>query len=124
MTRPTSSVVAATLLTAAVGAIQIVRAPIAAQGSEAPDLVFSNGKVVTVDERFSVAQAVAIKGDRIVSVGSNQEIAKLAGPGTRMIDLRGRTAIPGLIDNHLHLLRAGNTWELELRWDGVDSRKR
>ena len=97
-----------------------------AQGSAAgtaADLVFSNGKIVTVDERFTIAQAVAVKGDRIVAVGSNQEIAKLAGPGTRTIDLRGRTAIPGLIDNHLHLLRAGNTWELELRWDGIDSRK-
>jgi predicted amidohydrolase YtcJ len=56
-------------------------------------------------------------------VGSSQEIAKLAGPGTKTVDLRGRTAIPGLIDNHLHLLRAGNTWELELRFDGVYSRK-
>ena len=82
-----------------------------------------NGKIVTVDERFTIAQAVAVKGDRIVAVGSSQEIARLAGPNTRTIDLRGRTAIPGLIDNHLHLLRAGNTWELELRWDGVDSRK-
>jgi predicted amidohydrolase YtcJ len=88
-----------------------------------PDLVFSNGKVVTVDDRFSIAQAVAIKGDRIVAVGSNQRIASMAGPNTRTLDLRGRTVIPGLIDNHLHLLRAGTTWELELRWDGVNSRK-
>jgi predicted amidohydrolase YtcJ len=98
----------------------------AAQGTATgptADLVFSNGKIVTVDERFTIAQAVAVKGDRIVAVGSNQEMARLAGPGTRTIDLRGRTALPGLIDNHLHLLRAGNTWELELRWDGVDSRK-
>src|SRR5262245_54914600 len=95
-----------------------------AQASGAADLVFSNGKIVTVDERFTIAQAVAVKGDRIVAVGSSQEISRLAGPNARTIDLRGRTVIPGLIDNHLHLLRAGNTWELELRWDGVDSRKR
>ncbi len=101
----------------------MLRAPASAQGPSAvspPDLVFSNGKIVTVDERFTIAQAVAVKGDRIVAVGTNQEIARLAGPNTRTIDLRGRTVIPGLIDNHMHLLRAGNTWELELRWDGVE----
>jgi predicted amidohydrolase YtcJ len=109
-------------------AIQVLRAPVSAQApgavGAAPDLVFTNGKVVTVDDRFTIAQAVAVTGDRIVAVGSNQEITRLAGPSTRTTDLRGRTVIPGLIDNHLHLLRAGNTWELELRWDGVDSRKR
>src|ERR1700732_4058049 len=73
----------------------------------APDLVLSNGKIITVDERFTVAQAVAIRGDRIVAVGTNQEIAQLAGPNTRRIDLRGRAVTPGLIDNHMHLLRAG-----------------
>jgi predicted amidohydrolase YtcJ len=110
------------VLCAAAGIFQIVRTPASAQGA-APDLIFTNGKIVTVDERFTIAQAVAVKGDRIVAVGSNQEITKLAGAGARTVDLRGRTAIPGLIDNHLHLLRAGNTWELELRWDGVYSRK-
>ena len=110
------------MLCVAAGVFQILRVPTSAQGS-APDLLFTNGKIVTVDERFTIAQAVAVKGDRIVAVGSSQEIAKLAGPGSRTVDLRGRTAIPGLIDNHLHLLRAGNTWELELRFDGVYSRK-
>jgi len=57
----------------------------------APDLILSNGKIVTVDERFSVAQAVAVRGDRVLAVGTNQEIARLAGPATRRIDLRGRT---------------------------------
>jgi len=110
------------MLCVAAGVFQIVHMPAAAQGS-APDLLFTNGKIVTVDERFTIAQAIAVKGDRIVAVGSSQEIAKLAGPGTKTVDLRGRTAIPGLIDNHLHLLRAGNTWELELRFDGIYSRK-
>ena len=113
----------AALLGVAAGAFQLVHAQQPA-GQGPPDLVFSNGKIVTVDERFTIAQAVAVKGDRIVAVGSAQDIAKLAGPSTRTVDLRGRTAIPGLIDNHLHLLRAGNTWELELRWDGVTTRKR
>jgi predicted amidohydrolase YtcJ len=89
----------------------------------APDLVLSNGKIITVDERFTIAQAVAIKGDRIVAVGTNQEMAQLAGTNTRRIDLLGRAVIPGLIDNHMHLLRAGQTWLRELRFDGVDSRK-
>jgi predicted amidohydrolase YtcJ len=90
---------------------------------EPVDLVVSNGKIVTVDERFTIAQAVAVRGDRIVAVGSNQDIARLAGPNTRRIDARGRAVIPGLIDNHMHLLRAGITWQQEVRWDGVDSRK-
>jgi len=89
----------------------------------APDLILSNGKIITVDERFRIVQAVAIQGDRIVAVGANQEIAQLAGPNTRRIDLMGRAVTPGLIDNHMHLLRAATTWLRELRFDGVDSRK-
>src|SRR5437764_10768022 len=87
------------------------------------DLILSNGKIITVDERFTIAQAVAIKGDRIVAVGANADIVRLAGPNTRRIDLRGRSVIPGLIDNHMHLLRAGATWQWEVRWDGIASRK-
>lgn len=91
-------------------------------GAGPADVILTGGKVVTVDERFSIAQAVAVRGDRVLAVGSNQEISRLAGPATRRIDLRGRTVLPGLIDNHMHLLRAATTWELELRWDGVYSR--
>lgn len=88
------------------------------------DIVLTNGKIITVDERFTIAQAVAIAGDRIVAVGSNQDVSRLAGPGTRRIDLMGKSVTPGLIDNHLHLLRAGNTWMQETRLDGVESRKK
>jgi predicted amidohydrolase YtcJ len=88
-----------------------------------PDLVLSNGKIITVDERFTIAQALAIRGDTVLAVGTNQEIARLAGPNTRRIDLRGRAVIPGLIDNHMHLLRAATTWLRETRFDGVASRK-
>src|SRR5262245_60176683 len=70
-----------------------------------PDVILSNGKVITVDERFTIAQAVAIRGERIVAVGTNQELAALAGPNTRRIDLKGKSVLPGLIDNHMHLLR-------------------
>jgi predicted amidohydrolase YtcJ len=101
------------------GALSVLRAQ-----QPAADLILSNGKIITVDERFTIAQAVAIRGDRIVGVGTNQDMARLAGPGTRRIDLRGRAVTPGLIDNHMHLLRAGTTWLNEVRFDGVDSRKK
>ena len=103
-------------------AIMAAAAPLVAQQAP-PDLILSNGKIITVDGRFSIAQAVAIKGERIVAVGSNQEISRLAGPATKKIDLHGKSAIPGLIDNHMHLMRGAETWVNELRWDGVYSRK-
>lgn len=66
-----------------------------------------NAKVVTVDDRFSYAQAVAITGDTFTAVGSNDEIRKLAGPATKSIDLKGLTVVPGLADNHLHAAGGG-----------------
>src|SRR5438034_5278195 len=89
----------------------------------APDLILTNGKIITVDERFTIAQAVAVKADRVVAVGTTSEISQLAGPGTRRIDLRGKAVVPGLIDNHVHFMRAGETWTEEVRLDGVESRK-
>jgi predicted amidohydrolase YtcJ len=89
----------------------------------APDIVLTNGKVITVDDQFSIAQAVAIRGDRIVAVGTNQDVSRLAGPSTRRIDVRGRSVVPGFIDNHAHFQEEGAYWMLELRFDGVDSRK-
>jgi len=87
----------------------------------AADIVLVNGKIVTVDDRFTIAQAMAIKGQRILAVGTSADIRKLAGSATRVIDLKGKTVIPGLIDNHSHWIRAS---ELdELRFDGVTSRK-
>ena len=89
----------------------------------AVDTILTNGKIITVDDRFSIAQAVAIRGDRVVAVGTNQDIARLAGPNTRRIDLGGKAVIPGLIDAHAHLTRAAETWAIEARFDDVDSRK-
>lgn len=66
------------------------------------DLVLHNGKIVTVDEKFSVAQGLAVKGDRIVAVGTNAEVQKLAGPKSEKIDLKGKTVLPGLADTHVH----------------------
>src|SRR6185503_17325312 len=103
-------------------AVVLIISGVAAQQNP-PDLILSNGKIITVDERFSIAQAVAVRGSQIVVVGTNQEINRLAGPATRRIDLRGRSVIPGLIDNHMHLLRYGTTWKYEVRWDGGETRK-
>jgi predicted amidohydrolase YtcJ len=122
MTRRTLTVVVVGLLVA--GAASVSMRSARAQDAITADLILSNGKIVTVDDRFTIAQAVAIKGNRIVAIGTNQEMDRLAAPNARRINLRGRTVIPGLIDNHNHLLRAGNTWQLELRWDGVYSRKK
>jgi predicted amidohydrolase YtcJ len=71
--------------------------------SSAAELVFAGGRVVTVDPSFSVAEAVAIAGDRIAAVGSTARVLPLAGPNTRIVDLAGATVLPGLNDAHLHL---------------------
>lgn len=92
-----------------------------AVAAEAADTLLVNGKIVTVDDRFGIAQAVAIKGQRFVAVGKDADIRKLAGKETKVIDLKGRTVIPGLIDNHAHWIRAAE--HDELRFDGITSRK-
>jgi len=122
MTRRTVTVVVVGMLLAGAAALSMRSA--FAQGAITADLILSNGKIVTVDDRFTIAQAVAIKGNRIVAIGANQEMDRLAAPNARRINLRGRTVIPGLIDNHNHLLRAATTWPLELRFDGVGTRKK
>lgn len=82
-------------------AVLLALGPAAAQAPPA-DLILVNGRIVTVDGAFSMAEAVAIRGGRFVAVGGNDAVRRHAGPGTRTIDLRGRTAVPGLSDNHLH----------------------
>ena len=71
------------------------------------DLILSRGKVITVDSAFSLVEAVAVQGERIVAVGGTAEIEALAGPETRLIDAGGRAVVPGLIDGHAHLDREG-----------------
>jgi predicted amidohydrolase YtcJ len=68
----------------------------------APDVILHSGKIVTVDPGFRIAEAVAIRGDRIVAVGANADIMRLARSGTEQIDLEGKTVLPGLIDTHVH----------------------
>ena len=89
--------------------------------AQTADKILTNGKIVTVDDRFTIAPALAIRGQRIVAVGSNVDIERLRGPATETIDLRGRTVIPGLIDNHAHWIRAAE--HNELRFDGITSRQ-
>jgi predicted amidohydrolase YtcJ len=89
--------------------------------AEPADTILVNGKIVTVDDRFTIAQALAIKNRRIVAVGSNSDVRGRAGGKTLVMDLQGRTVIPGLIDGHSHWIRAAE--HDELRFDGVTTRK-
>lgn len=85
--------------------LAIVGAFLVSCSSQPPaDRVFFNGKVVTVDGQFRIAQAVATRGDRIVAVGANDEVQATAGDSTERIDLQGRMLLPGLIDSHVHAL--------------------
>ncbi|MBN3725717.1 amidohydrolase family protein [Burkholderia sp. Ac-20379] len=86
-----------------------------------PDLILHNGRITTLDRANPIARAVAITDGRFVAVGDDADIVPLAGSATRVVDLQGRPALPGLIDNHLHLIRGGLNYNMELRWDGVPS---
>ena len=87
----------------------------------APDLLLHRGLITTLDRSRRIASAVAIKQGVFSAVGEDREILPLAGPTTRIVDLQGRRALPGLIDNHLHIIRGGLHFNMELRWDGVRS---
>src|SRR6185503_13452646 len=84
------------------------------------DVVFKNGNIYTVNQRQPHAGAVAVKGDRIVFVGSNSAASKLIGTSTRVVDLHGATVVPGLTDAHHHLSGVGFR-EMTLNLEGVNS---
>jgi predicted amidohydrolase YtcJ len=105
----------ATLATAA------VLAAAAPAGAQQPDTVLVNGKIVSVDPAFSTHEALAIREGRIVAVGRSADIRRLAGPGTRTIDLNRRTVVPGLIDSHMHATRAALSFATEVNWIGAAS---
>jgi predicted amidohydrolase YtcJ len=88
------------------------------------DLVVTNAKITTLDSQQPSASALAVKDGKIVAVGDEADVKKLEGSGTKAIDAGGRTLIPGLNDSHLHAVRGGRFYNLELRWDGVKSLKR
>src|SRR5439155_15597892 len=81
-----------------------------------PDEIFFNGKIITVDRVSSIQQAFAVRGDRVLAMGSTAAIRALAGPKTKLTDLRGHAVIPGLMDNHIHPWRAvfGNLKAIDL----------
>ena len=91
-------------------------------GDAVPDRIFTNGRVLTVDADFNMAEAIAVAGERVLAVGATADILALAGPDTIRTDLGGRTVVPGLIDNHMHFARAARDWYRHVRLDGVTSR--
>jgi predicted amidohydrolase YtcJ len=90
----------------------------AAQAQPA-DIILINGKIVTFDS--APAEALAVRDGRIVAIGRSTDVRALSGPATRVIDLAGRTVIPGLIDSHIHAIRAGLTYTTEVHWIGARS---
>ena len=84
-----------------------------------PELILVNGRITTLDPKHPEASSIAISGGRIVSVDGSLEQER--GANTTVIDLNGRRVIPGLNDSHLHVIRGGLNYNMELRWDGVPS---
>lgn len=91
--------------------------------AQTADTVLFNGKVLTVDKDFSVQQALAIGHGQVLASGSSADMKKLAGNKARLIDLGGRTVIPGLTDGHIHGIRAALTFGTEINWIGVPTLK-
>ncbi len=92
--------------------------PVAAQS---PDTALVNGKIITLDQRSTIAEALAVRDGTIIAVGRSADIRDLAGPATRIIDLGGHTVIPGLIDSHMHAIRAALFYATEVNWIGARS---
>jgi predicted amidohydrolase YtcJ len=85
------------------------------------DLILKNGLFTTLDRSNPTATAVAIERGVFTAVGRDHDVMQLAAPATQIIDIKGRRVLPGLIDNHLHIIRGGLNFNMELRWDGVRS---
>ena len=85
----------------------LILIPAAVAFGQPADLILRNGKIVTMNPAPPTAQAIAIRGGRIVAVGGEADISKQAGPGTRLIDLHGMLAIPGFIEGHGHFTGVG-----------------
>ena len=82
----------------------------------APDLILVKGRVTTLDRSQPTVTAFAVRDGKFTVVGRDEEVAPLAGSTTRVINARGQRVLPGLIDNHLHLIRGGLDFNMELRW--------
>ena len=92
--------------------------------STTADLIVTNGKIAIMDKNNTIVEAIAVEGGKVLAFGTTEEMLKLKGNKTKVIDANGRTIIPGLNDSHLHLTRGGRFYNAELRWDGVKSLKR
>ena len=90
-------------------------------GMARADLILVNGRFTTLDRASPSPEAVAITGNRFAATGTRAEMMALAGPDTKVIDCGGRRVIPGLADNHIHIIRGGLNFNMELRWDGLTS---
>jgi predicted amidohydrolase YtcJ len=91
------------------------------QNNESADLIIINGHVATQDKSRSFVSAIAIKNGFFIATGTDKEILDYKNDKTKVIDVGGRTIIPGLNDSHLHIIRAGLNYNMELRWDGIPS---
>ena len=85
-----------------------------AMAQQTADVILHNGKVLTVDTNFSIVPAIAIRGNQVAAVGQNAEILAMRGAGTQVIDLKGRTVVPGLIDTHRHIYGAAESYGVNL----------
>jgi predicted amidohydrolase YtcJ len=92
--------------------------------SDRADLIVRNARVTTLQSGHPAAQALASRGEFVVAVGSDADVMQLRGSATRVVDAGGRRVVPGLNDSHLHAIRAGVQYNLDLRWDGVQSLQR
>jgi predicted amidohydrolase YtcJ len=92
-----------------------------AAGTALAQTVLLNGKILTADLQFSTVEALAVSDGRIVAVGTSANLRKMAEKGVRVIDLEGRTVIPGLIDSHMHAIRAALSFSTEVNWIGTRS---
>src|SRR6266849_5863368 len=94
-------------------------APVTIAYAQIADTVLFNGKILTVDKDFSVQEALAIGHGQVLASGTSAAMKKLAGNQAKLIDLGGRTVIPGLTDGHIHGIRAALTFGTEVNWIGV-----
>jgi predicted amidohydrolase YtcJ len=121
MSSPHARIAAIILAAVAVGSAATSASP---QQAQPADLIVTNANVHTVDDRRPRASAIAVKDGKFVAVGGAEVLQTYLGSSTRVIDAKGRAVIPGLNDSHLHAIRGGRFYNLELRWDGVASVER
>jgi len=102
-------------------AISVLNLVIGSAYAQPADTVFINGKIITVDDKGAIHQALAVRQGRIVAVGKTNSIKKLIGSQTEVLDLKGKSVIPGLIDSHMHGIRAALSYSTEVHWFGLST---